>query len=109
MGQGSLELAIDSTDFTALAASFNSSAKNWFEGDFNYDGVVNALDFNFLASNYGATLPAPPLGALVPGPACLVALPLMLLARRRITGRQGSSGCGCPSRGIRNPDKAEAC
>jgi hypothetical protein len=57
----------------------------WAQGDFNYDGVVNALDFNALASNYGATT-SPALGALVPEPAgvFVAAVPCLLLNRRRL-------------------------
>jgi hypothetical protein len=45
-------------DFTALAAHFNQiSGVNYGNGDFNYDGKVNALDFNAIATNFGTTLP----------------------------------------------------
>jgi len=30
--------------------------QTWSAGDFNYDGKVNALDFNALASGFGANL-----------------------------------------------------
>jgi hypothetical protein len=39
---------------------------NWAAGDFNYDGTVNALDFNALASRFGqGTSPAPALQSAV--------------------------------------------
>jgi hypothetical protein len=74
---------VDSSDFTLLAANFNQAGATWASGDFNGDGVVNALDFNALASHFGQSTPAPALGSLVPEP--LTALPLtgLLLARRR--------------------------
>jgi hypothetical protein len=37
----------------------------WYQGDFSYNGNVNALDFNALATNFGQPIPAgsPPLAA----------------------------------------------
>jgi autotransporter-associated beta strand protein len=95
-GDANLDLGIDTTDFTVLAANFNQSGKHWFQGDFNYDGTVNALDFNLLASNYGATLASTPLGALVPEPSSLALLISILPRRsRRSTARRESPGCDC--------------
>ncbi|MGD0141503.1 MAG: PEP-CTERM sorting domain-containing protein, partial [Tepidisphaeraceae bacterium] len=31
---------------------FNQSITGWDQGDFNYDGLVNATDFNELAANF---------------------------------------------------------
>jgi len=39
-------------DFNILAANFNQSITGWDQGDFNYDGLVNATDFNELAANF---------------------------------------------------------
>ena len=47
----------DSQDSLGLVATYGSTGGLWMQGDFNYDGVVNALDFNALASNVSA-LPA---------------------------------------------------
>ena len=64
----------------------------WAEGDFNYDGKINALDFNAVATNFGAAaIPAggvegAALGALVPEPASIGMVAMMasgLVARRR--------------------------
>jgi len=36
-----------------MATNFNQAVTNgWDEGDFNYDGKVNGIDFNLLASNF---------------------------------------------------------
>ena len=43
-----------------LAASFSQSGKSWFNGDFNYDGSIDTVDFNLLASNFGQVLPSQP-------------------------------------------------
>ena len=58
--------------FNNLASSFSQSGKFWTDGDFNYDGTVDTVDFNLLASNFGQTVAAPAhasaLGAVVPEP-----------------------------------------
>ena len=68
-----------------LATNFSKSGQFWTAGDFNYDGVVNALDFNALASNFGQTLSSPALGALVPEPAsiAMIVITATTLATRR--------------------------
>ena len=70
-----------------IAANFNKTFQNWPKGDFNGDGLVNALDFNALATNFGASAGnAPPLGALAPEPSGLIASGLCgfaTMARRR--------------------------
>ncbi|MGD0766957.1 MAG: hypothetical protein ABSB42_01910, partial [Tepidisphaeraceae bacterium] len=38
--------------FTILAANFNQPVTGWDQGDFNYDGLVNAADFTDLAANF---------------------------------------------------------
>ena len=52
-----------------MAANYGKtgSGEGWVQGDFNYDGTVNALDFNALATNYGQVLSSaqPALGANV--------------------------------------------
>ena len=77
-----------------LSQNFNKTGTFWNFGDFNYDGTVNALDFNALASNFGFVLPSDPLAlgspslaALVPEPSLLV-LPAALIfgiRRRRLS------------------------
>ena len=59
----------------------------WGQGDFNYDGSVDTVDFNLLTSNFSLTLAAEaasPVGALIPEPpaASLLAI-VALLPRRR--------------------------
>jgi ELWxxDGT repeat protein len=50
---------VDTLDFNALAANFGGTGKRWSQADFNYDGMVNTLDFNSLAAQFGKTLPPP--------------------------------------------------
>jgi hypothetical protein len=51
---------VDLTDFTILAANFNTSGKNFSQGNFSYDGVgtVDLTDFTILAANFNDSLPA---------------------------------------------------
>jgi autotransporter-associated beta strand protein len=78
-GDANLDGAVNTLDFTALAANFNSISGIWEQGDFNYDGKVNGLDFNAIASNFGKTPPAlsPAVGTLVPEPGSAVLLGLL--------------------------------
>ena len=43
----------DAVDFGILATNFGTSGKYWNQGDFNYDGTVNSLDSNILATSFG--------------------------------------------------------
>ena len=82
-------------DFTVLATNFGTG-QDWANGDYNYDGKVNALDFNALAANFGQTIVAPAdpiagaglstsLGTLVPEPGSFgfLALGAIALLRRK--------------------------
>jgi hypothetical protein len=52
-GDASLDKLVDTVDFNLLAANFGASGSRWTKGDFNYDGVIDTTDFNLLASNFG--------------------------------------------------------
>jgi hypothetical protein len=52
-GDANLDGVVDTLDFNSLAANFGKSGQRWSKGDFNYDGVVDTLDFNSLAANFG--------------------------------------------------------
>jgi hypothetical protein len=87
-------------DFGVLAANFNKTVSRWDEGDFNYDNIVNGVDFGEMAGNFndGASssaalvafananglmpdVPEPGLGVAV----MVVGLGAMGLRRRRVT------------------------
>ena len=85
-----LDGAVDTVDFSFLAAHFGQSNQTWTHGDYNFDGFVDTIDFGFLASNFGLFAPAhagpSSLGAVVPEPgtAMLLAIPAIgALSRRR--------------------------
>jgi hypothetical protein len=92
-GDTNLDRTVTSLDFNNFASGYgiiNGSA-NWSQGDFDYNGKVNTIDFNWLAGQFGQTLPAagelpgPALGSVVPEPGSLLVsvLGLALIQRRR--------------------------
>jgi hypothetical protein len=72
-GDMNLDGRVNALDFNSLATNFGASGKDWASGDFNYDTVVNTLDFTALATNFGSSLAAPALGTLVPEPTQILA------------------------------------
>ena len=56
-GDANLDGMVDTLDFNALAANFGGTGKTWLQADFNGDDVVDTLDFNNLAANFGKTTP----------------------------------------------------
>ena len=72
----------------SAAANFGQAGKTFSQGDFNYDGLVDTIDFNSLASNFGQSLPSEPvgIGTVVPEPlsvALLAIVPLAVSARSK--------------------------
>jgi len=55
-------------DYAAVRDDFGTTGAGWSGGDFNYDGVVDRLDYLALKRNHGRSVPGP-LGA---GPSLLV-------------------------------------
>ena len=79
-------LALGTFDGQSIDGSTIVIRYTW-SGDANLDGLVNALDFNALATNFGSSAapPAPGLGSLVPEPSTigLIAVAGLALGRRR--------------------------
>lgn len=68
-GDADLNQTVDSIDFSAFLGGYGKlGAAFWAEGDFNYDGKVNTIDFNQLAENFGAPAVTSSVGAVVPEP-----------------------------------------
>jgi hypothetical protein len=59
-GDANLNGIVNALDFNALASSFGASSMSWINGDFNYDGTVNSLDFPLLAANFNQVLLSAP-------------------------------------------------
>jgi MYXO-CTERM domain-containing protein len=53
-GDANLDGKVNAIDFNILASNFGAASKPWVQGDFNYDGAVNTTDFNYIATNFNA-------------------------------------------------------
>ena len=51
-GDADLNGVVNALDFNAVATNFGANGKVWLDGDFNYDMTVNTVDFNMLAGNF---------------------------------------------------------
>jgi predicted outer membrane repeat protein len=58
-GDANHDRVVNALDFNALATNFGQSGRSYAQGDFNYDGTVNTLDFTALASRFNTSLSAP--------------------------------------------------
>jgi hypothetical protein len=61
-GDANHDRNVDLSDFTVLAANFNTSGRDYSQGNFNYDGagLVDLSDFTILAAHFNQSLaPAP--------------------------------------------------
>jgi hypothetical protein len=56
-GDANLDTIVDTVDFNLLASNFGGSGTAWTQADFNYDNSTDTVDFNLLASNFGLSLP----------------------------------------------------
>src|SRR6185295_2831780 len=88
-GDANLDNAVNGLDFNALASNFGATDQLWINADFNYDGIVNGLDFNAIAMNFGQNSP---LGAVSLG--SLVPEPASM-------GLMALAGAACIRRGRR--------
>ena len=57
LGDANLDGVVNALDFNALATNFGKPNGRWVTGDFNYDGVVSTPDFLQLAQNFGQSIP----------------------------------------------------
>src|SRR5262249_34262141 len=90
LGDANLDGKVNALDFNLLATNFGSATgKQWSQADFNFDGQTTTADFTALASNFNLTLAAPAtiagatLGTLVPEPASIAMLAVLLIPGRR--------------------------
>jgi Dockerin type I domain len=51
------------SDFNAIATNFGKTGATFSQGDFNYDGKVDAADFALLVQKFNTVLPSAPVGA----------------------------------------------
>jgi hypothetical protein len=82
-GDANLDGKLNIDDYVRIDQGIAAGLKGWANGDFNYDGLVNSLDFDSLSMNFNKSLPAP-LITLVPEPrAILFGVAFIFIARRR--------------------------
>ena len=58
-GDANLDGVVDLLDLNALATNYGRASAKLVSGDFSGDGVVNMADFNLLAANFGQSIPLP--------------------------------------------------
>lgn len=51
-GDADVDGGVDHDDFFRLAVSFGSEIRDWSQGDFDGNGVVNFSDFTTLSNNF---------------------------------------------------------
>ena len=62
-GDSNFDGAVNGIDFSLFASNFGLTNKKWSQGDFNLDGNVDGIDFSLLASNFGQAVPGSPVPA----------------------------------------------
>lgn len=96
LGDATLDRTVNFDDLLKLAANYNQTSKEWYQGDFTGDGAVNFDDLLKLAANYNQSVTGSFGGdwalaqSAVPEPTSLVALggaALAALGRRRRSAR----------------------
>src|SRR5205085_9897390 len=55
-GDANGDRVVNALDFNALATNFGRSSATCSQGDFTFNGIVNTLDFNALAANFNKNL-----------------------------------------------------
>jgi hypothetical protein len=55
-GDANHDGVVNALDFNALASHYGKPSQTWINGDFNFDGKVNSADFSLLAARYGENL-----------------------------------------------------
>jgi hypothetical protein len=82
-GDATLDGHVNALDFNALASNFGAIGSTWVAGDFNYDGVVTTADFDAMAINFNAALPGAAVGSLVPEPSAVAMLSILPFFARK--------------------------
>jgi hypothetical protein len=66
LGDANLDQVVDTIDFNLLAANFGLANRSFTEGDFSFDETTDTIDFNVLASKFSQSLSAPSANAKAP-------------------------------------------
>jgi hypothetical protein len=60
IGDADRNRTVNALDFNVLATNYGMSGQLTLQqGDFNFDGIVDSLDFTALAVDFNQTLPSP--------------------------------------------------
>ena len=79
-GDANLDGVVNALDFNAVATNFGLAGQ-WSSGDFDYNGVVGSSDFVAIAQNFGLNISPPPaLGTVVPEPVTGASLMMLSIA-----------------------------
>jgi hypothetical protein len=66
-GDANRDLVVNALDFNVLASHFGSTSSDFSQGDFNSDGIVNTIDFAELAAHFSQAVQSPRVGTIVAG------------------------------------------
>jgi hypothetical protein len=75
-GDTNVDGVVNALDFNAVSSNFGQSGAGWADGDFNADGFVDTTDFTAMAQNFGNTYNPNP----APLPATFVPEATLLIA-----------------------------
>jgi GH35 family endo-1,4-beta-xylanase len=82
VGDANLDGTVNALDFNVIATNFGA-AGTWQNGDFNHNDVIDTSDFEAMALNFNSVLQTPALGSVVPEPVSVFSLAALLIGRRR--------------------------
>jgi len=68
-GDANRDRVVNALDFDILASHYGSAGAKFTDGDFNYDGSITTADFAALAGQFGKSLPAPVMALALAQPA----------------------------------------
>jgi autotransporter-associated beta strand protein len=63
-GDANLDGKVNALDFNLLASAYGAGSNLWTKGDFNFDGNVDTLDFDALSLDFNQSTPPPAAPAL---------------------------------------------
>src|SRR5207249_10583697 len=58
-GDANADRVVNALDFNALASNFGKTNGSFAQGDFNFSGIVDPVDFTTMTARFGTTLPVP--------------------------------------------------
>ncbi|MGN6366671.1 MAG: beta strand repeat-containing protein [Phycisphaerae bacterium] len=98
-GDANIDGKVDLTDLSTVLNHFGTPSTAWTDGNFDGAASIDLTDLSFVLNNFGTTTPTPGLSAgpsiAAPEPASLaVAVPGLLLLRRRSPSRRRTAGAG---------------